>query len=84
MNQDYLQKAETYSQDMVLDAQAQSYLLTAAKWAKFLAIIGFVFIAIGLIVGLAFSTVASSAFSEAIVLGNIGYFRGYWRLLYYQ
>lgn len=48
------------NQVSLLDTEAKSYLLIAAQWAKFLAIVGFVFV--GLVVLLAFF--AGSIFSQ--------------------
>jgi len=71
---------ETQTQDNDLNAEfglsdsAKSYLLETAKWAKFLAIVGFVMIGILVIFALFFSSIMSSMpeFEEIPGLAGLG------------
>lgn len=48
---------------LTIDPQAKSHLLETAKWARFLAIVGFVFLAFAVLLGV-YSTVAVNRFEE--------------------
>lgn len=48
---------------LTIDPQAKSHLLETAKWARFLAIVGFVFLAFAVLLGV-YSTVTVNRFEE--------------------
>jgi hypothetical protein len=57
--------------NLEVDEIAKSHLLETARWGKFLAIVGFVFIGLMVIFGL-FTGLAASSFSSGGLLGGIG------------
>ncbi len=55
-----MEQRDLLSNDLVISSISQSTLLSSAKWAKFLAIVGFIFIAIMVLGGLFAQTLMSS------------------------
>jgi hypothetical protein len=55
----FMEQRDLLSNDLVISSISQSNLLSSAKWAKFLAIVGFIFIAIMIIGGLFAQTLLS-------------------------
>jgi len=68
-----MEQRDLLSNDLVISSISQSNLLSSAKWAKFLAIVGFIFIAIMVLGGLfaqtlmSYSGSASSAYSGDLI-----------------
>ncbi|MEJ7823690.1 MAG: hypothetical protein WKF85_15310, partial [Chitinophagaceae bacterium] len=60
-----MEQRDLLSNDLVISSISQSNLLSSAKWAKFLAIVGFIFIAIMVLGGLFAQTLMSSYSSSA-------------------
>ncbi len=68
-----MEQRDLLSNDLVISSITQSNLLSSAKWAKFLAIVGFIFIAIMVLGGLfaqtllSYSSSATSAYSGDLI-----------------
>lgn len=61
------QSHDLLSNDLTLNAVGQDALLSAAKWGKFLAIVGFIFCALMVVVGLYLSSLGSVYGSYAYI-----------------
>lgn len=66
--------------DFTRNAEIQGYLLTAAKWGKFLAIMGYIFM--GLMVLAAISIFAGSASTESTLLPGTSIGTGVFGIIY--
>jgi Family of unknown function (DUF5362) len=58
--------------DLQIDMQSNSYLTEAAKWSKFLAIIGFISCGLMLIIGIATASIFSGNASSGVFAGMGG------------
>ncbi len=56
---------------LAIDAQSRDYLVEASKWAKFLAIVGFVFLGLIVAFGIFFGLVSADAMSTVMPGGGI-------------
>lgn len=59
-----------------LDERSKAYLLETTRWTKFLAIMGFIFLGIMLLIALAMFTMGSYAYSQLSGFGGMGGYFG--------
>jgi hypothetical protein len=62
-----MEQHDLLNNDLLITSTSQSYLLTAAKWCKFLAIAGFIFCGLMVIGGIAASALMSTLSTYSII-----------------
>ena len=60
-----------------IDNEIRSYLADTSKWARFIAIVGFVFVGLLVIIGFGYGAIFSSLTGNDDVPGFLGYFIGF-------